>query len=194
MNKIIISGLFIFLLMASACTVKRQAFSHVEVIKDSIHQSIDTSFHSGEVTIEIEQENSSGNKSLEFSAETFNRLIDSLFADIDTTCDKERVLQTITKTGGLWNCDTSFLETSLANSYAVVENGRLSHFLHQKDTTLKRRYDSLLKVITREREVWHSKQVVESSEKTTRSGFNFKLIGIIIVVLLLAWIIIKRLI
>jgi hypothetical protein len=86
------------------------------------------------------------------------------------------------------------LETSLANSYAVVENGRLSHFLHQKDTTLKRRYDSLLKVITREREVWHSKQVVESSEKTTRSGFNFKLIGIIIVVLLLAWIIIKRLI
>jgi len=35
---------------------------------------------------------------------------------------------------------------------------------------------------------------MESSEKITRSGFNIKLIAIIIIVLFLAWIILKRLI
>jgi hypothetical protein len=179
--------------MTSACTVKRQAFSHVEVVKDSIHQSIDTSFHSGEVSIEFKQENSSGDQNLELSGEAFNRMIDSLFAEIDTTCDKERLIENITKTKGLWNTDTSYLETSLARSQAVVKNGKLSHFLHQKDTTITKRYDSLLQVIEKEREIWHSKEVMESSEKITRSGFNFKIIAIIIIILVLAWIVFKRL-
>jgi hypothetical protein len=180
--------------MTNACSVKRQAFSHVEIIKDSTHQSIDTSYHSGEVSIELEEENSSGDQNLKFSTEPFNRMIDSLFAEIDTACDKERIKQSIAITRGLWNCDTSFLETTLASSYAVVKNGKLSHHLHQKDTILRKQYDSLLQVISKEREVWHSKQLIQSSEKTTRSGFNFKLVAIILIVLFLAWIILKRLI
>jgi hypothetical protein len=180
--------------VTNACTVKRQAFSHVEVIKDSTHSSVDTSYHAKEVSFEIESEDDSKSSNLILTQSEFDYYIDSLFAEIDTACDKERLIETITKTKGLWNTDTSYLETSLARSHAVVKNGKLSHFLHQKDTTITKRYDSLLQVIEKEREIWHSKEVLESSEKITRSGFNFKIIAIIIIILVLAWIIIKRLI
>ncbi|HRX97748.1 MAG TPA: hypothetical protein P5514_12445 [Bacteroidales bacterium] len=193
-NKNIIFVFVYLSIMTGACSVKRQAFSHVEVIKDSTFQSIDTSYHPGEVSIKIEQENTTGDQKLVLSVEAFNRMIDSLFADIDSTCKKEHFLQSITKTKGLWNSDTSFLETSLASSYAVVKNGKLSHYLHQKDTTLKRSFDSLVQVIDKEREIWHNKEVINSSETKTRSGFNLKLIVIIVIVIFLGWIIIKRLI
>jgi len=180
--------------MANACTVKKQAFSHVEVIKDSTHTSVDTSYHAKEVSFEIKSEDDSNTSNLSITLEEFDSYIDSLFAEVDTVCDRERLIKTITKTKGLWNTDTSYLETTLARSHAVVEGGKLYHFLHQKDTTIKRHYDSLLQVIEKEREIWHSKEVMESSEKITRSGFNIKLIAIIIIVLFLAWIILKRLI
>lgn len=194
MNKNIIFVFLYLSIMAGACSVKRQASSYVEVIKDSTFQSIDTSYHPGEVSIEIEQEDTSGDQKLVLSVEAFNRMIDSLFADIDSTCKKEQVLQSFANARGIWNSDTSFLETTLASSYAVVKNGKLSHHLHQKDTVLRKQYDSLLQIIHKEREIWHSKEVFKSSEKTTRSGINFKLVGIIVIVILLAWIIIKRLI
>jgi len=179
--------------MTSACTVKRQAFSHVEVIKDSINSSVDTSYHAKEVSFEIRSEDDSISSNLSITQDEFDSYIDSLFAEVDTACSRDRLIETITKSKGLWNTDTSYLETSLAKSHAVVNNGKLYHFLHQKDTTITKRYDSLLQVIEKEREIWHSKEVLESSEKITRSGFNFKLIAIIIIILVVAWIVFKRL-
>ena len=189
----ILIGLII-LMVVSACSIKKQAFNYVEIQKDSIHSSVDTSYHSKEVTFEIEAEEETKIKSLAYSQDEFNRFLDSLFAEIDTTCLNQQLVETIIKTNGLWNTDTSYLETTLARSHAVVEGGKLYHFLQQKDTILKQQFDSLLQVIKSEREIWHSKEVLESSKKVTRSGFNIKLIAIIIIVLFLVWIILKRLI
>lgn len=180
-------------MLITSCTVKKHSFNHVEIHKDSIVSSIDTSYHSKEVRFEIEKEEDSKSRNLIITQVEFDYYIDSLFAEIDTACDKEMLIETITKTIGLWNTDTSYLETMLANSYAVVEGGKLYHFLQQKDTTIKSQYDSLIQVIEKEREIWHSKEVYESSEKIKRSGFNFTIIAIIIIVLIIAWIILKRL-
>lgn len=185
---------FFMLILISSCSVKKQSFNHVEIQKDSTFLSADTSYYSKEVSFKIEGEDDSKSSNLKITPAEFESYIDSLFAEIDTACDRERMIETIIKTKGLWNTDTSFLATSLTESYAVVEGGRLYHFLHQKDTTLIKRYDSLLQVIEKEREIWHSKEVIESSEKITRSGFNFKLIAVIVIVLIIAWIFLKRLV
>lgn len=183
----------VILIAVHACSVKKQSFSRVEIHKDSIHSFVDTSYHSKEVTFEIEAEEDSETNSLTFSQDEFDQFLDSLFTEIDTACDKEKLIKTIIKTNGLWITDTSFLETTFAKSIAIVNKGELRHFLYQKDTTLKQRYDSLVQVISKEREIWHSKEVLESSETIKRSGFNFKIIAIILIILVLAWIILKRL-
>ncbi len=184
----------VILIAVHACSVKKQSFSRVEIHKDSIHSSVDTSYHSKEVTVTIEGEESFNSEDLHYSKVDFNWYLDSLFAVIDTNCSKEQFTKVFSQVNGLWDTDTSYLETLLAKSHAVVEGGKLYHFLHQKDTIIKRSYDSLLQVIEKEREVWHTKEVIESSEKITRTGFNFKIIAIILIILVLAWIILKRLI
>jgi len=184
----------IFLVAANACSVKKEAFNRIEIHKDSTHSFVDTSYHSKEVTFKIDAEEDSDINPLVFSQVEFNRYIDSLFTEIDTAFDRKQVIRTIIKTKGLWNTDTSSLETTLAKSIAIVNKGELCHFLYQKDTTLKQRYDSLLQVISKEREIWHNREVIESSETIKRSGFNFKIIAIILIILVIAWIILKRLI
>ena len=179
--------------MVSACAVKRQAFHHVEIVTDSTHSSEDTSWHSREVTFAIEHEEASGNNEVTYSEEAFNRYLDSLFALIDTTCDRELISKTIFKTKGLWNSDTSFLETTYSESFAVVQSGKLHHRLFQKDTTIRQKFDSLLQVITKEREVWHNREVKETSESVSRSGFSFKWILISVILMVILWAGIKRL-
>lgn len=183
----------IMLILITSCTVKKHSINRVEIHKDSTHSSTDTSYHSKEVSFEIKSEDVSKSSNLNITQDDFDYYIDSLFAEIDTACDRKKVIETIIKTKGLWNTDTSYLETTLAKSYAVVEGGKLYHHLHQKDTTVTQRFDSLLQVIEKEREIWHSKEVLESSETIKRSGFNFTLIAIIIIILVMAWIVFKRL-
>lgn len=196
MKRQIFFGIIIWCLVVLSwgCSVKKQIQTRKETIKDSTTYTVDTSYHPKVVEIKIQQEEKDGSQELFISEEAFNHYIDSLFAIIDSSITHDQIYRTIIETKGLWDSDTSFLETTLARSHAVIEDGKLYHYLQQKDTTIKRRYDSLLQVISKERETWHSKEVLETSEKIKRSGFNIRLIVIIIVILIFAWIILKRLI
>jgi len=187
----ILTVLTIFTILTS-CTVKKHSFNRTEIIHDSIQITIDTSYQSKEVAFEIKSEDDSNTGELYFTEDDFNRYLDSLFSQIDTTYNKEQISEAIIKTKGLLNSDTSFLETSLASSHAVILNGKLFHFLHQKDTTLKQRYDSLLQIIKKERETWHFKEINESTEIVKKIGFNIKLIAVVVVLIFIGWIILKQ--
>ncbi len=112
-------------MVVSACSIKKQAFNYVEIQKDSTHSTVDTSYYSKEVSFEIGSEDDSKSSNLFITQGEFDSYIDSLFAEIDTTCLNQQLVETIIKTKGLWNTDTSYLETTLARSHAVVEGGKL---------------------------------------------------------------------
>jgi len=182
----------VLLFILTGCSIKKHQYTRTEIVKDSTNFTVDTVYKSKDVEFEIEEEQESGSGQLFFTEEAYNRYIDSLFAKIDSNINTQQISQAIIKAQGLLNSDTSFLETSFAKSQAVVSNGELYHYLFQKDTILKKRYDSLVQIIEKEREIWHSKEIRESSETVKRSGFNIRIILLLVGIALIGWVLIKR--
>lgn len=200
-SKYFIYFLFISLslsVLATGCSKK--VFTTSVIQKDSTVWVVDTIYNEINIDVPIMGDTANASNELFISIKEFNCYIDSLFANIDTTARPPT--ETITnRLRGLWNSDTSHLETQLAYSDAYVKSGYLSHTLVQKDTSLQFKYDSLQMLITSERETWHNKETTATTTITPKQGFwarfgqsitnGLAIIGALSVLAIAAWVAIK---
>ncbi len=182
-------SLFLGILLFAGCSKKvYEGHEHYKSQKDSIAISTDTVYLPGTIPIHIEGESAS-DSSLTFNQQywmLYSEYFDSLCAAWDST-NNPLINDTvfIKKTLGLWNSDTSLLETSLAYSTAVVKYGKLFHNLEQPEKSYKKEYDSLLMFVNTKTEKWHEKtEITTDTSKIVKSSFwdyiKYILIGVLI--------------